>query len=84
MSKSNMDPTLDTLTYCITQLRLQTGAVSSRNLFSLFWRLEVQDQGPAGWVSHECALPGLLMAVFSLVLIWQRESKVSGISSYKD
>ena len=64
MSKSNMDPTLDTLTYCITQLRLQTGAVSSRNLFSLFWRLEVQDQGPAGWY-----LPGLLMAVFSLVLI---------------
>ena len=79
MSKSNMDPTLDTLTYCITQLRPQTGAVSSRNLFSLFWRLEVQDQGPAGWY-----LPGLLMAVFSLVLIWQRESKVSGISSYKD
>lgn len=79
-----MDPTLDTLTYCITQLRPQTGAVSSRNLFSLFWRLEVQDQGPAGWVSRESALPGLLMAVFSLVLIWQRESKVSGVSSYKD
>ena len=37
-------------------------------IFSQSWRLEVPDQGLAGWISGEGSLPGLLMAAFLLCL----------------